>query len=402
MGKGWECSTKLFRGSKRRVAMIPIKRDVSEPIRVCFVIDRLGIAGTETQLLTLICNLNRAVIRPFLCLLDGNDEQSQTLAPRDCPTVRLGVHSLHRPTTIRAAGRFIRFLRKHRIEIVQTHFADSTYFAAPVAKLAGVRHVLRTRRDLGYWVRPVDRLVARFCNRMTTAVVTNCEACRRAVMEQEGASAESVVVIPNGIDLGGFGSIAPYTPRADRHVRWVGMVANLRPVKGPDVFIRAAAEIAQSHPNVTFQIAGTGDTESAWQLARECGIDDRLQLLGTVRDIPAYLAQLDIAVLPSHSEGLSNALLEYMAAGRPIVATAVGGNVEAIQHEENGLLVPPSNPMAIAEAVNRLFREEAFAAALAAAAQSAARERYSLETMVQRHEGLYRDIVASSRFGNAP
>jgi glycosyltransferase involved in cell wall biosynthesis len=363
------------------------------PIRVCFVIDRLARGGTEMQLLQLIQGLDAARVKPSLCLLDGLDEVSRSLEPKCCPVLRLGVRSLHHPSTVLRAWEFGRFLRREQIDIVQTYFQDSTYFAVPVAKLAGVKHVIRTRRDLGYWVRPVNRRLGRLYNHLTTATVVNCEACRQAVIEQEGADPDRVVVIPNGIDLDRFAQIPAYTPSGNGQPRRVGMVANLRPVKGPDVFVRAAAIVVQSHPNVIFQIAGAGDIESVRRLARECGVEDRLELLGQVQDVPSFLAGLDVAVLASHSEGLSNSLLEYMAAGRPIVVTAVGGNTELIDDHVHGLLVPPNRPESLAESIVSLLVDTGLAAGLGTAARLATREQWSHQVAVQRYEEFYQRVA---------
>ena len=375
----------------------PAARVASRPVRVCYVIDRLRVAGTENQLLHLIRGLDPARVVPCLCLLDGSDALSQSLEPEGCPVLRLGVRSLHRFSTLRQAWRFARFLRDERIDVVQAHFRDSTYFAAPVAKIAGVKHILRTRRDLGFWMRPADRWLARVYNRLVTATVANCEASRRSVIAQEGAGADSVVVLENGIDLGPLLAIPPVCDMQSGPIRRVGMVANLRPVKGPDVFLRAAAIVAGRLPNVRFQIAGSGDEASARQRMREGGIEDRCELHGSVRNVPEFLGQLDVAALASHSEGLSNALLEYMAAGRPIVATAVGGNVELVEDGIHGLLVPPGDPGALATAMLRLLTNPGFAALLGAAARKRAAERFSRQAMVRRHEDYYCRLLNRAR-----
>ncbi|MHB1035984.1 MAG: glycosyltransferase [Pirellulales bacterium] len=363
-----------------------------EPVRVCFVIDRLTAGGTELHLLRLMQHLDRARVQPSLCLLKGDDAESRSMEPRDCPVLRLGVRSLHHYTTLSRAWQFARFLRRERVDIVQPYFPDSTYFSVLVAKLAGVRRIVRTRRNLGYWMKPVDRWLGRVYGRMVHVTLVNCEACRQAVIEQEGARPDSVVVIENGIDLEPFRAIPPLEPHVNGRVRRVGMVANLRPVKGADVFVRAAALLAEDHPNVRFQIAGTGDDAWVRQVARECGIEDRLDLLGRVTDIPAFLQTLDVAVLPSHSEGLSNALLEYMAAGRPIVATAVGGNVELVEDGVTGLLVPPGEPPSLAKLIHRILDDSTLAVRLGAAVQRQVRDHFGLDTMIQRYHEFYGNL----------
>ena len=363
------------------------------PSRVCFVIDNLSVAGTESQLLMLINGLNRAKVQPYLCLLDGSAGQSRTLEPKDCPVLRLGVRKLRHPATLRRAWQFVRFLRRERIDVVQTHFSDSTLFAAPLAKLAGVPHVIGTRRNIGYWLTPRSRRRARVANRFLDSIIANSEACRQAMIDQEGINPKSVSVVHNGIDLDKFAQIHPAS--ANGRPRRIGMVANLRPVKGPDVFIRAAALVHAKHQNTIFSMAGEGDRESAAALARECGIGDRLELLGTVSDIPAFLAQLDVAVLTSHSEGLSNALLEYMAAGRPIVATAVGGNVELVEDGTSGLLVPPDDPEAVARAIERLLSDPVLSGGLATAARERVSREYSCRAMIQQHENFFQRWACS-------
>jgi len=349
------------------------------------------------QLLQLIEGLEATRVKPYLCLLNGKDELSRSLEPKSCPVLRLGVRSLHHPSTLLRAWEFGRFLRREQIDIVQTHFPDSTYFAVPVARLAGVKRIVRTRRDLGCWMRPIDRRLGRLYNCLTTAVLVNCEACRQAVIEQEGVAPDRVVVIPNGIDLNRFARIPAYAPSVNGQPRRVGMVANLRPVKAPDVFVRAAAIVAQSHPNVIFQIAGDGDTESVRKLARECGIEGRLELLGQVQDIPSFLGGLDVAVLPSHSEGLSNSLLEYMAAGRPIVATAVGGNRQLLKNGIHGLLIPQGNAEALAEGIDTLLCDPVLAASLSVACRGRVQRKYSLGAAVAQHEEFYASLVRSRR-----
>jgi L-malate glycosyltransferase len=370
----------------------PVPQKPSYPVRVCFMIDELTQAGTETQLVALIRNLNRSVVEPFLCLLRGNGAASQALEPDCCPVLRLGVGPLRRPAALAKALRLARFLRRERIDVFQVYFPDSTYLGVPAAWLAGVPRIVRTRNNLGSWMTPTHRRLARFCNRFVHATVANCEACRQAIVADEGIDPGSVVVLENGVDLARFGKGKP--PGARPGPRRVGVVANLRPVKDLGLFVRAAAEVARRHPDVTFQIAGEGELRpDLTRLAAELGLAGRLALPGAVADVPAFLAGLDVAVLSSRSEGMSNAVLEYMAAGRPVVATAVGANGRLIDDGVHGLLVPPGDPAALAAAIDRLLRDPALAARLGIAARRRVEERYSRQAMVRRFEAFYLDLV---------
>jgi glycosyltransferase involved in cell wall biosynthesis len=364
---------------------------LGRPLNVCMMVDNLGRAGVETQMLQLIGRMDRSIVHPRLCLLNGTGRQSRKMEPTDCHVERLGVASLRHPSTLAKAVRFAKYLRRHKIDVVHPHFPDSLYFAAPVAKLAGVPCVVRFRVNTGYWMRPIDRRLARFYNRFIDATLVNCQACREAVIAQEHAPPDSITIIPNGVDLARFERLsAEEVESAPRSGRRIGAVANLRPVKGLDVFLRAAARLASHHGDLEFLIAGEGKLRSSLEsLADELGIRDRLRLLGKVADVPGFLRNLDVAVLSSRCEGAPNVIMEYMAAGKPIVATDVGGVGEMIAHEETGLLVPPEDPERLADAVDRLLSDRALASRLAAAARRQAFAEYGLDLQARRYEEFY-------------
>ena len=368
--------------------------DVSpRPLRVCFLIDELAPAGTEGQLLALIRHLDRRRVWPYLCLLRGDKPMSQALEPDDCPILRLNVGSLRHPGTLPRAWRFVRFLRRERIDVVQAYFADSSYFGIPAAWLAGVKHRLRTRNNLGYWQTPLHRRLGQALNVFTTRTIANCAAARLALLEAEQPRPETVVVLENGVDLDRFAGIPSLAARATDEPR-VGVVANLRPVKGLKDFVLAAARVQCRHPRAVFAVAGEGWLRADLERqAAAAGLAGRFELPGCVADVPGFLAGLDVAVLCSHSEGMSNALLEYMAASRPIVATAVGAASNLIADGVDGLLVPPGDAERLAVAIGRLLADRELAQRLGAAARRRALERYSREAMVRRFEEFYLSLL---------
>jgi L-malate glycosyltransferase len=362
-----------------------------KPVRVCFLIDELAAAGTESQLLALIGRLDRSRVLPYLCLLRGQSSSSRALEPGDCPVWRLGVGSLCRPATLVQAIRFIRFLRRERIDVVQAYFPDSAYFGLPTAWLAGVPHRLRTRNNLGHWLTPLHRRLGRLLNRIGTGTVVNCGAARDALLAAEGARPKTVTILENGVDHERFLAVPPLSARTGT----IGAAANLRPVKGLDLLLDAAARLTDDYPDLVCQIAGEGEMRGALEAsARQRGLADRFRLLGSVADVPAFLAGLDIAVLPSRSEGMSNALLEYMAAGRAIVATSVGAAAELIDDGVHGLLVPPNDAGKLAEAIDRLLKNPGLAHRIGKAARRRVRERYSREAMVERFTDFYERLSA--------
>lgn len=366
---------------------------LARPLRVLFVIDRLSRAGTESQLLALIRHLDRRRVAPLLCLVNGDDELSRALEPDDVPVLRLNMHSFHKPCVISEARRFVQFLRRERVDIVQTYFQDSTYFAVPLARLAGVRRIVRVRNNAGYWLTPTHCWLGRLMGRLVDVTLTNCRNARAELLRAEGVLPEKVVVLENGVDLERFWA----SPATDLHGRVgtinVGAVANLRPVKALDLLIEAAAGLCTRYPQLMFQVAGEGEDRSRLErLIAEHGLERRFQLLGSVGDVPAFLARQDIAVLCSHSEGMSNALLEYMAAGRAIVATAVGACERLIVPGVHGLVVPPCDVTALAAAMEQLVCEPDLAKRLATAARERVHREYSRQAMVRRFEEFYRRL----------
>jgi glycosyltransferase involved in cell wall biosynthesis len=375
-----------------RRALARASRTPARPVRVCFLIDELATAGTETQLLALIRRLDRRRVAPYLCLLRGGSAASRALEPADCPALRLGVGSLLSPATLLRAWRFWRFLRRERIDVLQAYFPDSSYFGVPVAWLARVRHRVRTRNNVGHWLTPLHRRLGRLLNLLTTKTIANCNAARRALLDAEAPDPASVAVLENGVDLERFLLLPPPGERAE--ARCVGAVANLRAVKGLDLLLDAAARLAPSHPDVVVLVAGEGEEHRALEEgAARRGLGERFLLEGRVTNVPGFLAELDVAVLCSRAEGMPNAVLEYMAGGRPIVATAVGATPELIEDGTHGLLVPPGDSAALARAIGRLLADPGLARRLGEAARWRARERYGREAMVRRFEDFYAGLL---------
>jgi glycosyltransferase involved in cell wall biosynthesis len=360
------------------------------PLRVCYLIDELATAGTETQLLALIRRVDRRKVQPYLCLLRGDSPLSRALEPPGVATGRLGVRSLVSPSTPARAARFVRFLRRERIDAVQVYFPDSTYFGVPLAWLAGVPHRVRTRNNSGHATTPLHRRLGRLVNRLTTCTLANCGAAKESLLRDERPDPETVHVLENGVDLERFKCIPTFEAARENRPPRIGIVANLRRVKGLDVLIGAAASLAVRQHRFLIEIAGEGDERAALQRQIDvAGLTNRVLLRGACEDVPDFLSRLDIAVLCSRAEGLPNAVLEYMAAGRPIVATRVGAVPELVEDAAHGLLVPPEDPGALADALERMLTDRPFAASCAAAARARVADRYSRAAMIRRFEDFY-------------
>src|SRR5262245_47741515 len=183
---------------------LPALAPVTDPVRVCFMIDRLSRAGTETQLLALIRELDRAKVKPSLILLDGEDDLSRALEPADCPVVRLGVRRLGSLGAAKAARRLRAFWRDEQPGILQVYFLDAAYFGAPLAKFPGIKKVVRVRNTLGYWVTRRHRALGQLVRPFVDATLTNTAAGRDALVGREGHRPDRVVVLENGVDTAKF------------------------------------------------------------------------------------------------------------------------------------------------------------------------------------------------------
>ncbi len=370
----------------------PSQRTADEPIRVSFVIDNLSRAGTETQLLALIRELDRKRVSPSLVILDGDNPLSRSLEPSNCPFLRLGLRHLLRHSTLQVAWRLQNFWREQRPDIVQLYFMDSAYFGVPIAKLAGVKKVVRVRNNLGYWLTRKHRLLNRLIQPLVDVTLTNSTSGRDALIQNDRLSPNQVAVIENGVDLERFANFP--APCSRGSVVRVGCVANLRAVKNIDGFMRAARQVSDRIPNVMFEVVGDGEEHPALeQLHAELRLGDRFILRGSVSDVPAFLRSVDVAVLPSHSEGMSNALLEYMAAGRAIVATDVGANTKLIVDGRHGLIVPPKDVIALANAIERVITDKALSQQLGRAALAKVEAEYSRGAMRIRFEAFYWSLL---------
>lgn len=387
--------------ASRRSSPVPVS--ATEPVRVSFMIDRLSRAGTESQLLALIREVDRTKVSPSLVLLDGEDDLSRALEPADCPVLRLGVRRLFSLGAARAARHLRAFWGEHRPDVLQVYFLDAAYLGAPVAKLCGVKKVVRVRNNLGYWLTPRHRALGRLVRPFVDATLTNTDAGRRSLVEREGHREDRVVVLENGVDTSRFNRfMLPDTSK--KRVR-IGCVANLRPVKNIDGLMRAAKLALDRHPHLVFEVAGEGEGEDRAALERlhaELGLGDRFILRGSVADVPAFLRSIEVAVLPSHSEGMSNALLEYMSAGRAVIATDVGANASLVRARKDGLIVAPGDESALVEAIGEMLAHPVRAAGYGASARRRVESEYSRDAMRRRFEEFYSGLVGNDRLQPVP
>jgi glycosyltransferase involved in cell wall biosynthesis len=228
-------------------------------------------------------------------------------------------------------------------------------------------------------------------------VVANCRAAASR-LRREGVPARKISLVPNGLDPGAYAARRPIT-----FVQRVATVANLRREKGHDVLLSAAAIVVRQFPEARFDIIGSGPELGALRAqAERLALGRAVSFLGHSEDVPARLAEADLFVLPSRSEAFPNAVLEAMSIGLPPIASSVGGVPEVIEHERNGILVPPDDPAALASAICRFMADPAAAAQMGAAARVHA-NTFSFAKMVGAFEDIYvTELTRRAVVGCAP
>ena len=319
---------------------------------------------------------------------------------RQSTTVPLYVLPLHRTYGVeglRAALELRRFLTQKKVRIVQTFFESSDLWAGLVTKLTSKAKLVWSRRDMGILRTRKHRIAYRLMAGMPDAVFSVSENVRQHCIQADRINSSRVYTIYNGLSLARFESSIRQAGPVGREL--VTSVGNIRRVKGHDVFIRAAAIVAQQFPKVRFSIAGEILDEDYFQ--ELCSLVDTLKLTdqfcfdGGVTDLPQHLARADIFVLPSRSEGFSNAIIEAMAASLPVVATSVGGNSEAVEDGVTGFVVPPEDPAALADAVMRLLTNPSRSKAMGEAGRQLAARRFSSETVLSQVIEVYSRLLST-------
>lgn len=292
-----------------------------------------------------------------------------------------------------AVRTILRVLREEAVDIVNTHSGRDSFLAGVAARLSRRRPaVVRTR----HLAMPITSRVsyAYLPHRVVTV-----SGYVKEYLVREGVPTERIVVVPTGIDTGRFADgAAPANLREELGLPpdalLVGSVAVLRNKKGHRFLLEAAPSVLARFPNAVFLIVGTGPQEKNLRDAIDSlGLSGSVRMLGHREDVPNVLLSLDLFVLPTVEEALGTAFLEAMATGRAVVGCRVGGVPEVVEEGKTGLLVPPGDPAALAEAIRSLLADGELRARMGAAGRRSVMARYSVEEMCRRMWEVYRSLL---------
>lgn len=370
------------------------------PIKMIHVMNALAVAGMEVGVVKLVNRQDPKIFAPIICCLQLAKEDARALIDPRVPVVVLG----KRPgIDWSIVIKLMRLFRRERPHIVQSYnWATFLYvwLAARLTRVPVVIHGEYGYDELGaighrLWMK---RFLAHHVNRLTTVSVD----LEKLMIDHWNVPPERITYIPNGIELDRY----PEDATPERLRREFGLtldnqvimsIGRLVPVKDFPTLIRAFARVNARRPKTRLFVVGAGDREDLEQVAESVGVRNAVTFPGQRLDVPELLNLCDVYVNSSRFEGMSNAILEAMAASRPVVATSVGGNAELVREGETGFLYPPGDDAALAGHLERLLEETPLRTAMGAAARKIIARDHPIERTVDAYNNMYVESMIRRR-----
>ena len=363
------------------------------PVPVLLMVRELGIGGTERQLVETARFLPRDRFIPHVGCFRPNGPRLVDLESAGIPILHLPLYSLGSKALFPVATQFVRYLRHHQIQVVHSFDAPLNIFAVPIAKFVGTPAVISSQRGHRDLTGARIKRLLRITDRLTDAVVVNCNAMRRYLVEEEGVPESKIHLCYNAVDFNSYKRIES-TPRWPGH-SVVGIVCALRPEKRLSVLIQAFARL--SRKNAKLVIVGSGPEEAGLKvLAAELGIEECCHFEPATSHVAEWLNQIDIFVLPSRTEALSNSLMEAMACSCCVIATRVGGNPELIDDGENGLLFEVDNVDELARHLDAMLANPAQRWDLGAAAATKMASQFTYSRAAATMQQIYDSVLLAA------
>lgn len=361
----------------------------SAPIHVGHVLLSLRPGGLENGVVNVINGLDRREFRSSVCCLQSSGEFAQRITDERCRILEFGLRPGNHP---RLVWRLARAFRMLRLDVVHTRNAESFFYGALAARLAGVPALVHSEHGRVFPEKWHRALAQRWLLRSASCAFAVSQQLAEQLVAQIGVRPGTFSVIYNGVDTRRFAGRAPAERRNPGSEIVIGSVGRLAAVKNYGLLLQAVARLPT---DMRWRLVLIGDGPQRAELERTAtglGIGARVSFLGHREDVAAVLGDLDVFVLPSDSEGMSNTLLEAMAAGVAVIASDVGGNREVIEAGRSGLLFSRGDAQAAAQAIQQVVADPQLRARLAAAGLQRANTTFALRTMLSAYENLYRSV----------
>jgi glycosyltransferase involved in cell wall biosynthesis len=387
----------------------PAPADSPRRAHVLTLVDHIGVSGGAERLaLDIASRLDPSRFRSTLCASrfattpTPTEQERQALERMDQTGVDFLPLGRHRRGEVLPWRHLTAYIRSEHVDVLHAHMFGSNLWGTVIGRLTNVPVIVAHEHTWSFEGEPLRRFLDReLIGRWSDAFIAVSRADRRKMIEIERIPAERVRFLANGI--------VPGAPTPGRDLRaelgigpgpLIGAVGSMRAQKAYENLIRAAADLRKNHPDLHVLIAGDGPEKPRLEaLVHELGVQDVIMMPGRRLDVPDLLAEFDVAVCASHFEGSPLAVMEYMEAGLPIVATQVGGVPDLIEDGVHGLLVEPGNPVALARAIDDLLADRTRASAFGERARERRRREFSLDVMVHNIEALYEELLAAPRHG---
>jgi glycosyltransferase involved in cell wall biosynthesis len=375
-------------------------------INVAYVIDTMIFGGTQTHIMQMMRGHDKTRFRPFLVCLHEKGPLGDDLEGEGFPVHALGLKRIYTDGLVFGMPRFIRFLQSNRIAVAHCYLFSAHVFGVPAARLAGTPLVIAGRRATGKYRAERRYLAARkIVNGLVHLHIANAQAVKEDVVAREGVSADRVRLVYNGVDIRRFAPLKRTGAEKADDAVVIGYVGSLTRFKRVDFLLKAFGSVYRKFPRVRLRLVGEGpgarrrEKEGATDrylrsLVAELGIADRVEFAGATKEVHRELKTMDVFVMPSISEGMSNAILEAMATGLPVIATDSGGNRELVTDGVTGGLFAEEDMNRLVAAMSELVADRERRLKMGGKGRQRVEERFSLKRMIAEMERVYSEGLA--------
>lgn len=370
---------------------------------ILFLIDVLTeVGGAEKNLMQLVTGLEPNKYNITVCCLRGGKVYEEMKSMK-INVINLNLGRIYGFRSFIKAIKLIKIIKQEKVRLMVTYLEASDYWGSIVGRISGVPIIISSRRDMGHNLKKRHILMYRVINHLFDKIVVVSEAVREIIIKKEGANPKKIITIYNGVDTDLFSGHTNKNEIREKlglenNIPVIGILASVAPIKGQRYFIEAIPSVLEEFPGIYFLIIGTCDNipyyKELKELIKRLQIEKNIIFTGGISDIPGILSIMDICVLSSINEGFPNAVLEYMASSKPVVATNGGGTSEAVVDGETGILVPPRNSNELAKAILKLLKDKQLAESMGKAGKKLTEDLFSTNKMLGNIEYLYDNLLS--------